>query len=87
MDAPRSKRMGVARFSGEGATSAKPGTARWYKQHMPDKFMAVKETVKTSGNFADRDSEIIASRVLRWGEMQHDHHENASLPRFKQLAR
>lgn len=83
MDAPSNKRTGVARFSGAGATSAKPGTARWYKQHMPERFNNTKITVRDSGGFVDRDSELIAARVLKWNEMQHEHHVNPAMVKLR----
>ena len=68
MDKPTSKRVGVSRFSGSGRNQVKPGTVKWYKDNVAERFNNTKIALRNTGGFSDHDAEKIAARVLRWNE-------------------
>lgn len=73
MDRPTSKKIGVPRFDGKGKLQPRPGSVKWYKQHMPERFNNTKITIRDTGGFTEEESERIAASVLRWNEGPQPH--------------
>lgn len=72
MDIPSSKKIGAPRFSGQGRIQAKPGTVKWYKQNIPERFNNIASNVESAG-YDKQSAEVIAARILKWNESPQPH--------------
>ncbi len=84
MDKPLSKKIGVPRFDGRGKMQARPGTVKWYRQNIPQRFESVRQNIESAG-YDYAASEVIAARVLKWSESAQPHINESLLKEEKRL--